>query len=180
MKIRATMEKGLNNVKNGARYKEDINMKFSCPVIIVESIEKSRKFYEEVLGQKVILDFGENITFEGDFALQSKSSWQGFIDKKAEEIIQKPNSFELYFEEENFDIFMECLKAIPDIEYVHPVKEYSWGQQVIRFYDLDGHIIEVGESMRSVVKRFLASGMTIEETSKRSQYPIEFVKSCLE
>lgn len=174
------MEKGLNNVKNGARYKEDISMKFSCPVIIVESIEKSRKFYEEVLGQKVILDFGENITFEGDFALQSKSSWQGFIDKKAEDIIEKPNSFELYFEEEDFDTFIEHLKEIPDIEYVHPVKEYSWGQHVIRFYDLDGHIIEVGESMRSVIKRFLASGMTIEEVSKRSQYPIEFVKSCLE
>ena len=41
--------------------------------------------------------------------------------------------------------------------------EHSCGQRVIRFYDLDGHIIEVGEDMKIVIKRFLASGMTMEE-----------------
>ena len=41
----------------------------------------------------------------------------------------------------------------------------SWGQRVIRFYDLDGHIVEVGEDMKMVLKRFLASGMTMEEIS---------------
>ena len=41
--------------------------------------------------------------------------------------------------------------------------EYSWGQRVIRFYVLDGHIIEVGEDMKMVIKRFLASSMTMEE-----------------
>lgn len=38
-----------------------------------------------------------------------------------------------------------------------------WGQRVIRFYDLDGYIIEVGEDMKTVINRFLDSGMTIEE-----------------
>jgi len=38
---------------------------------------------------------------------------------------------------------------------------------VIRFYDLDGHIIEVGEDMKMVIKRFLASGMTMEEISMK-------------
>ncbi len=155
-------------------------MKFCAPLIVVENIEKSKKFYEEILSQKVILDFGENITFEGDFSLQSKSSWKGFIDKSEKELTQKNNTFELYFEEENFEEFIVYLNTFKDIEFIHKVKEYPWGQKVIRFYDLDYHIIEVGENMRSVVKRFLAEGMTIDEISEKSQYPIDFVKSCIE
>jgi len=126
------------------------------------------------------LDFGENITFEGDFSLQSKASWQKFIDREEKDILFKSNNFELYFEEDNFDDFVSALKNHENIKYVHNVKEYPWGQKVIRFYDPDYHIIEVGESMRSVIKRFLAQGMTVEETSKRSQFPIEFVRSCID
>ena len=155
-------------------------MKFTSPLIVVKDMKKSREFYEKVLNQKVILDFGENITFDGDFSLQTKASWQDFIDKNENDILQKSNNFELYFEEENFDQFMSHLNSFDQIELVHKVKEYPWGQRVVRFYDPDSHIIEVGENMRFVVKRFLAEGMTIEETSKRSQFPIEFVKSCME
>lgn len=157
-----------------------IAMKLNSTLIVVKNIKESREFYERVLNQKVIFDFGENITFQGDFSLQSKLSWQGFIDKDEKDIMEKSNNFELYFEEENFEDFMNHLNSFDNIEFVHAVKEYPWGQKVVRFYDLDGHIIEVGESMRSVVKRFLASGMTIEEASKRSQYPVDFVKSCIE
>ncbi len=94
------------------------------------------------------------------------------------EILSKPDNFELYFEEEQFDEFVERLKSFK-IQYVHDVAEYSWGQRVIRFYDSDMHIIEVGESMVTVVKRFIAQGLTIEETAKRTQHPVEFVKSCI-
>ena len=47
------------------------------------------------------------------------------------------------------------------------VKEHSWGQRVVRFYDPDGHLIEVGESMRQVVHRFLAQGLTVAEVALR-------------
>ena len=49
----------------------------------------------------------------------------------------------------------------------------SWGQRVIRFYDLDGHIVEVGEDMKMVIKRFLASGMTMEEVSVKMDASME-------
>ena len=65
----------------------------------------------------------------------------------------------------HFDGFLNKLKAYSDIEYLGEVIEHSWGQRVIRFYDLDEHLIEVGEDMQMVVKRFLASGMTMEELS---------------
>ncbi|MGS0763745.1 VOC family protein [Syntrophomonas curvata] len=153
-------------------------MVYRCPLIVVENMETSRKFYEEILNQKVILDFGANITFAGDYSLQTKASWADFIDKRENEILTQSNNFELYFEEDNFDDFIARLQLHP-IRYVHDVKEYSWGQRVIRFYDPDLNIIEVGESMCSVVKKFIAQGLSIEETSEITQHPIGFVKSCL-
>lgn len=60
---------------------------------------------------------------------------------------------ELYFEKDDFDSFIIRLEQRSDIQYIGDgVKEAGWGQRCIRFYDLDGHIIEVGESMRMVVK----------------------------
>lgn len=67
---------------------------------------------------------------------------------------------------------MNKLKEYPDIECLGEVIEHSWGQRVIRFYDLDRHLIEVGEDMKMVVKRFLNTGMTMEEVSKRMDVSI--------
>lgn len=56
-------------------------MKYICTLIAVKDIEKSKQFYREVLEQEVVLDFGENVTLSGGFALQSTESWKEFIDK---------------------------------------------------------------------------------------------------
>ncbi len=153
-------------------------MKFHCAMLVVNDIQKSRRFYEEILGQKVILDFGENITFEGSFALQQKDLWLNFIHCSKHEVLQDSKNFELYFEEDDFDRFLHRLYKRPEITCLGEVKEYPWGQRVIRFYDPDYHIIEVGESMAVVVKRFLRQGLSVAETAARSQYPTEFVLAC--
>ena len=49
----------------------------------------------------------------------------------------------------------------------------------MRFYDPDKHIIEVGENMKVVCRRFLDSGMTPEQTAKRMDVPLKFVDSCM-
>ncbi|MFA5434391.1 MAG: VOC family protein, partial [Candidatus Paceibacterota bacterium] len=117
-------------------------MKFKMPLIVVRDMELSRKFYEEVLNQKVVMDFGANITFDGAFSLQTKDAWVDFIRKTEQDVLNKPDNFELYFEEEQFEKFVERLKSFK-INYVHDVIEYPWGQRVIRFYDPDMHMIEV-------------------------------------
>lgn len=66
-----------------------------------------------------------------------------------------------------------------DIDYVHPVTEHSWGQRVVRIYDPDQHIIEVGENMKAVCRRFLESGMTPEQVAQRMDVPAKFVKACM-
>ena len=153
-------------------------MKYKMPLLVVSDITTSRKFYEDILNQKTIMDFGANITFEGDFSLQTKKSWVNFIHKNENEVLSKPDNFELYFEEEQFDEFVERLKLFK-ITYLHNVVEYPWGQRVIRFYDPDLHIIEVGERMETVVKRFITQGLSVEETAERTQHPVEFVRGCL-
>ena len=79
---------------------------------------------------------------------------------------------------DDFDKFAENLKDF-DIEYVHPVKEHEWGQRVVRFYDPDRHIIEVGENIKAVCRRFLSESMTPEQTAERMDVPVKFVKSCM-
>ena len=154
-------------------------MKFKCPLIVVTNIDVSRNFYEKVLNQKVKYDFGENVMYEGDFSIQLKSHFANMITINQDEIAIKSNNFELYFEEENIESFIERLKNTNQIHYIHSLIEHPWGQRVIRFYDPDMYIMEVGESMESVTKRFLSQGLSIEETAKRTQHPIEFVRKCL-
>ena len=155
-------------------------MKFQNPLLVVTDMEVSKRFYKEVLGLEVILDFGANVTLTGGVCLQTKETWMDFIGAKENEIIFCGKNAELYFEEDDFDAFADKLNSLNCVEYVHPVIEHRWGQRVVRFYDPDGHIIEVGENIKAVTRRFLDSGMTEEEVAVRMDVPLEFVRNCKE
>lgn len=152
-------------------------MKYICTLIAVREMAKAKRFYLDVLGLKVVSDFGSNVTLTGGVALQTLGTWKDFIHKQNEEIIFKNNACELYFEEDDMDSFVAKLHGFTDIEYVHPLFEHSWGQRVIRFYDPDKHIIEVGEAMDMVIKRFMDSGLSMEETAARMDVPVGYIKS---
>lgn len=99
-------------------------MKFVGPLIAVSDLEASKKFYEEVLGQKIVLDLGWNVAFNGGFAIQLNFAELLSIDKDT--VMKKSHNFELYFEEDDFDAFLEHLKKFDNIEYVHQPKKYDW------------------------------------------------------
>ena len=151
-------------------------MKFKNPLLIVTNMDKTVEFYKKVLGLHVVMDFGANKTLTGGLALQTLETWENFIGTS--EISFGTNNSEVYFEEDDFDRFVEKLKGLA-IEYVHPVKTHSWGQRVVRFYDPDRHIIEVGENMKVVCQRFLDSGMTPDQVAERMGVPLKFVNSCM-
>ena len=153
-------------------------MKFKNPLLVVSDMEKSKKFYKDVLGLRVIMDFGANVTLTGGLCLQTKETWMEFIGAKEDEVVFGGNNAEIYFEEDDFDAFAEKLKGLKNIDYVHPVIEHRWGQRVVRFYDPDRHIIEVGENLKFVCRRFLDSGMTAEEVAVRMDVPLKFVQAC--
>lgn len=114
-------------------------------LIVVEDIEKSKKFYHDLFGLDVILDNEGNVILTEGLVLQEKTIWNNFLER---DIISENNSCELYFEEKNIEAFVEKLdKLYPDIKYVNRLMTHSWGQKIVRFYDLDGNLIEVGTPM---------------------------------
>ncbi len=114
-------------------------------LVVVKDIEKSKQFYHDLFGLDTILDNDGNMILTEGLVLQDEKIWNAFIGK---EIISKNNACELYFEEKNIEAFAEKLEQLyPSIEYVNRLMTHSWGQKVIRFYDLDGNLIEVGTPM---------------------------------
>lgn len=148
-------------------------MEFKNPLLAVRNMAASIDFYKRVLGLEVIMDFGANVTLTGGVCLQTLDTWQEFIGEKP--VSLGGNTGELYFEEDEFDAFVEKLKGL-ELAYVHPVKEHRWSQRVVRFYDPDRHIIEVGEKMEAVARRFLDSGMTGEQVAQRMDVPLDYVR----
>ena len=153
-------------------------MKYKNTLLAVTDMDNSVGFYKNVLGLRVVMDLGANKTLTGGLCLQTRESWAEFLGVSPDELGWCGRVSELYFEEDDFDAFVERLNTM-DIRYVHPVKEHGWGQRAVRFYDPDGHIIEVGESIKTVVRRFIACGMTPEQTAERMDVPLKMIHACL-
>ena len=151
-------------------------MKYTSTLIAVRDMEQSKRFYHEVLGLDVVADYGANVTLDGGIVLQTLDTWKEFI--RTDEIVLPNHADELYFEEENMDGFCRHLQSFA-IRYVHELFEHRWGQRVVRFYDPDGHIIEVGERLEAVISRFAQQGLSPEQIATRMDIPIDSVTACL-
>lgn len=151
-------------------------MKYQSVLIAVKDMARSLKFYKEVLGQEVLLDYGGNVTLECGIALQDLAGWKQFLG--TEDVRFEGRDGELYFEEDDMDGFLNKLEGM-EISYVHPLETQPWGQRCIRFYDPDGHVIEVGENMAAVTKRFRDQGMTVAEIAKEMDINEEYVTAYL-
>ena len=111
-------------------------------LIVVKDIERSKRFYHDLFGLEMILDNDGNMILTDGLVLQEEKYWKEFLKK---EIIPENNSCELYFEEADIEGFIEKLESYyPEVKYVNRLMTHSWGQKVIRFYDPDGNLIEVG------------------------------------
>ena len=98
-------------------------MKLRNVLIVVSDIEESINFYRDLFGLQVVLNNDGNVIMTEGLVLQDK----------------------LYFEEKNIEDFVEKLNnSRYEIQYVNELMEHSWGQKMVRFYDLDGNLIEVG------------------------------------
>ncbi len=153
-------------------------MKYSGTLIAVRDMERARALYEGLMGCEVAMDLGVHVAYKNGVFLQTKDTWTAFIERDVSMISFGGNDAELYFDEHDMDSFLQRLEAF-GVELVHPLKEHGWGQRVVRFYDFDRHIIEVGEHLGDVARRFYAQGMTREETAKRMDVPPEMLDSFL-
>lgn len=120
-------------------------MKLRNVLIVVKDMEKSKRFYRELFGLETVLDNDGNVILTEGLVLQDEKIWKQFLGKT---IISENNASELYFEEKEIEAFVQKLETLyPSVRYVNRLMTHSWGQKVIRFYDPDGNLIEVGTPM---------------------------------
>ena len=148
-------------------------MKAFTTVLSVAEIHAARAFYEDLFGLELYQDYGRDLTFTCGLSLQQDFHWLTGLSRA--QIHPQPNNMELAFETEDLDGFLQKLRAYPHLQTLGGVVEHPWGQRVIRFYDLDGHLIEVGESMKLVIRRFDAGGDRPENgcLSQRPGHPAQ-------
>lgn len=153
-------------------------VKFVSSVVFVKDMQASRRFYETLLGMTVEFDFGPNIAYAGGLSLwELNHLWPILFDQPAPSAPAPlgAKNWELCFEAEELDDIQARLTEAK-VRFVHPLQEQPWGQRVIRFYDPDDHIIEIGEPMPAVVRRMLRQGLTPEQTAERSSMPLSIVR----
>ncbi|QSH40408.1 VOC family protein [Lentisphaerota bacterium ZTH] len=156
------------------------NIKFHSTAAFVRNIEVSKRFYTEVLGQKIELDFGKNVVLEGGMTLWE--IWQNHIVARKMSLDLKDKFLkprvEFCFETEDIQAVFEKL-CEHKVEFIHKIYEEPWGQLTVRFLDPDRHLIEVGESLSTFINRLYKAGRTPEQVAEKTTVPVDVVKGLL-
>jgi catechol 2,3-dioxygenase-like lactoylglutathione lyase family enzyme len=144
-------------------------------VLFVRDVAASRRFYEGLLGQEVLMDHGLNVAFGGLALWQADHATTTIFGKPAEESSRLGrDNLEVYFETAELEDLRAKLGAA-GVEVIHELKEEPWGQRTLRVRDPDGHIVEFGEPMPLVIQRFVGMGLTHDEIARRVAMPVEVV-----
>ncbi|MCI8516163.1 MAG: glyoxalase [Hungatella sp.] len=116
-------------------------MKLKNVLIVVDDMERAKAFYRELFGLSVILDGEERVILTEGLVLQEKRVWEEAVGGK---VTARSLGGELYFEEPDLEGFVGRLEGYREpVEFVNRLREDFQGQKMIRFYDLDGNLIEV-------------------------------------
>ena len=159
-----------------------MELKSCTPVLFVKDAKKARDFYVNILKLTVVADFGElNFIFKEGFAI-----WQILEENIITKTLGSENiynstatsRFELVFETDNLNEVYNTLKE-QGVKFLHEVNEEIWGQKNIRFYDYDGHLVEVGESMYVFLKRMYDEEKSIEGVARRAYMQPDMVRQIL-
>lgn len=153
-------------------------MEYKCTMLVVKDMEKTKAFYTSVMGLEVMGDMGGvNVAFSGGLAAQTEDSWARFTGTEKSRFQYGGHNMELYFETADFDGFAAKVKTA-DVEIVSE-SVMPYGQKVLRLYDPDQHIVEVGEDLGAMVLRLAGEGLTREQISEKTFMPPEAVGQLL-
>ena len=94
-------------------------MRLKNILLVVEDVERSRRFYEELFGLHVITVFDGNMILTEGLVLQDREIWEKLTGKKVK---NAGNNAELYFEENELTKFAGKLEESDwNITYVNPL-----------------------------------------------------------
>lgn len=124
---------------------------FVNTIVFVKDLECAKTFYTDVLGQKILEDFGTITFFENHLVLhQAQSITKTVFKKESSEAAREQGKRNLliYFESDEMEnMFARVSESGAQI--IHGIERQAWGQTVFRFFDPDGHIVEIGEPMHT-------------------------------
>ncbi len=121
---------------------------FYNTIVFVRDLKKSKEFYETVIGLKAEQDYGTIVFFENHFVLHDANNLKKTVFKRKSFLNFKngKRNLEIYFESDNLEqSFDKVVKS--GMKIIHGMEIQAWGQKVFRFFDPDGHIVEIGELM---------------------------------
>jgi len=121
-------------------------MRLKNIVITVTDMDRSKRFYKELFGLDVIRDNEGNVILTEGLVLQDRMLWEKTIGT---EVIGSSNASFLYFEERDIDAFLQKLNRYQQtqkdsVKFLCQPMQVFPGRTILRFYDPDGNLIEVG------------------------------------
>lgn len=157
-----------------------MELHYHSSVVFCNDIEKQREFYEKFLGQTVKQDMGSYLVFDNGLSLWTinKESHVARELGYTYEPIGNRN-LELCFETDAIEDAVEKV-LLADLRILHNLEEEKWGQYTIRFYDPEGNLVEIGESMQTMVRRMKNDGKTAEQVAEKTGLQLQMVENLIE
>ena len=100
----------------------------SC-VLLVDDIQRSKQFYNVVLGQEIEMNLERYVAFKSGLCIWKKDYAHNLIFRgKATDIQVGENNFEVFFETDDIDdLYQRLLRE--KVNFIHSLMEHPWGQR---------------------------------------------------
>ena len=116
-------------------------MKLKNVFVVVDDMEESVRFYQEMFGLQVIMKQEGNTILSEGLVLQDVKVW---VDDIGLFTTPYSNTSELYFEDNDVEGLVDKLTSSDIlVRFQTDLTELGGGQKMVRFYDPSGNLIEV-------------------------------------
>lgn len=116
-------------------------MKLKNVLVVVDDMEESVRFYQEMFGLQVIMKQEGNTILSEGLVLQDVKVW---VDDIGLFTTLYSNTSELYFEDNDVEGLVDKLTSSDIlVRFQNELTELGGGQKMVRFYDPSGNLIEV-------------------------------------
>lgn len=154
-------------------------IKYNSLVLFCEDIKRSKNFYQDLFMLDIELDIGGLVTYSCGISLWELNDAKEQLYPGIDTISSPQHPLqELYFETDEIVEFSNLLTE-KNIRVLHPVTTTPWNQRTIRFFDPDGNLIEVGESMEHIVRTLSKEGLSFDEISQKTWLPMEIIQKIM-
>lgn len=109
--------------------------------IAASSLEKTARFYRDVLSLNTTQETETIIEIEESITFRKEPSWVTFIHEKERRIKKGNRTTEILLESNSFEEFIHKSYDNPDVRVITPDRRRK--KQAIKLFDPDNHIIEV-------------------------------------